>query len=64
MAKTTRQGNNGPKRRSTKNPIESDLRSLEEKARESGDRMVAHLIGVAALAARDERPRRSTIASD
>ena len=55
---------NGSKRRGTKNPIESDLHNLEEKARDSGYELVAHLIGVAALAAREERPQRSSTASD
>ena len=64
MAKKTRQGKNGPKRRRTSNPIEPDLQNLEEKALETGYPLVAHLIGVAALAARDESPRRSSIASD
>ncbi len=64
MAKKTKQGNKGPKCRGTKNPVESALPSLEEKARDSGYQLVAHLIGVAALAARDERPRRSSTASD
>ena len=64
MAKKTRRRTNGPKRRLTNNPIESDLRYLEEQARESGYPLAAHLIGVAALAARDEYPRRSSIASD
>ena len=64
MPKKTRKGMNGSMRRSTKNPIESDLHHLEEKARDSGYQLVAHLIGVAALAAREERPRRSSTASD
>ncbi len=64
MPKKTRKGTNGSKRRSKKNPIVSDLQNLEEKARDSGYQLVAHLIGVAALAARDERPRRSSTASD
>ena len=64
MAKKTRQRTNGSKRRRTSNPIEPDLQHLEEKALETGYPLVAHLIGVAALAARDESPRRSSIASD
>ena len=62
--KKTRKGSNGSKRRSANNPIESDLHCLEEKARDSGYQLVAHLIGVAALAARDESPRCLSIASD
>ena len=64
MAKKTRKGTNGAKRRRANNPIESDLHNLEEKARDSGYPLVAHLIGVAALAAREERPQRSSTASD
>ena len=63
MPTNSRKGPNGSKRRSTNNPIESDLHYLEERARGSGYPLVAHLIGVAALAARDERPRRSSTAS-
>ncbi len=63
MAKKTRKGTNGSKSRSVKNPFESDLRNLEYKARESGYQLVAHPIGVAALAAHDESPQRSSFAS-
>lgn len=61
MAKKTTEGTNGSKRRSTIIPIESDLEHLEEKARKHGYPMVAHLIGVAVLAAREEHPQRSPI---
>ncbi len=63
MAQKTRQGIKGPKHRGTKTPIVSDLTSLEEKPRKSGYQLVAHLIGVAVLAAHDESRQRSTIAS-
>ncbi len=64
MAKKMRKRTNGSKRRRANSPIESDLHNLEEKARDSGYPLAAHLIGVAALAARDENPRHSTIGSD